>query len=181
MKPNASPNPPPTRGQTNNPGPQEPLRVEGTDEEGHRTGREDFGLQVGRAEGGSGRGQAGTDPQEVRNHLRDGSHPRVPDQDLGFVALRSFQTGNPSEVYRHVQELAQAYQDSLDEAAELRFKLNFGSEICGSCEGLRAGPGVIATCYQVRKCNFSNVKEGDSRYRRVIDRLTGDLTSKVPV
>lgn len=45
------------------------------------------------------------------------------------------------------------------EAAKARFLKNFGSELCESCDGLKAGPGVAATCFQVRQCFFGNIKE----------------------
>jgi hypothetical protein len=69
--------------------------------------------------------------------------------------------------------LAQAYRALWQEAAQLRFRLNFGTPTCERCDGLKAGPGVAATCYQVRQCNYDNVKDGDAtpRQRRVLDRL----------
>lgn len=59
----------------------------------------------------------------------------------------------------------------ISECARLRFELNFGGPLCENCDGLRAGPGVTATCFQVRRCDFSNLKEGDvtPKQSRVID------------
>lgn len=63
----------------------------------------------------------------------------------------------------------------MQEAAQARFKANFGTSQCEHCDGLKAGPGVVATCYQVQQCNFTNIKEDDmsSKHERVIDRLVG--------
>lgn len=62
------------------------------------------------------------------------------------------------------------------EAAQLRFRLNFGTPVCERCDGLKAGPGVVATCFQVRQCNYSNVKEGEitPRQLRVLQNLLSD-------
>ncbi len=61
------------------------------------------------------------------------------------------------------------------EVATLRFKVNFGTERCGNCDGLHAGPGVIATCYQVGQCHYSNFKDGEvsPRHLRIIESLSG--------
>ena len=69
--------------------------------------------------------------------------------------------------------LASAYQALWTEAAQLRFRLNFGTPICDRCDGLKAGPGVSATCFQLRQCTYDNVKEGDAtpKQRRVIQSL----------
>jgi hypothetical protein len=62
----------------------------------------------------------------------------------------------------------------------MRYKLNFGTERCLDCDGLRAGPGVVATCFQVQQCNYTNIKEGEvsPRHLRVIETLAG--TPKKP-
>jgi hypothetical protein len=62
----------------------------------------------------------------------------------------------------------------MADASRLRFKLNFGSDVCEMCEGLRAGPGVIATCFQVKRCDFTNIREdqGDPRHLRIIEGLS---------
>lgn len=48
------------------------------------------------------------------------------------------------------------------EAGKARFEKNFGTARCESCEGLKAGPGVLATCFQVRQCFFTNIKTSDT-------------------
>jgi len=65
------------------------------------------------------------------------------------------------------------------EAARLRFKVNFGTAVCESCDGLKAGPGIVATCFQIRRCNYENVREGgpSDPHRRIIQSL--DLTPKI--
>ena len=86
--------------------------------------------------------------------------------------MESFQTGNPAVVYGEAEKLIAAYRELLGEAARLRYKLNFGTAVCENCDGLHAGPGVIATCYQVRECHFTNLREAPTRHLRVLDHLT---------
>lgn len=61
-----------------------------------------------------------------------------------------------------------------NDAARDRYVKNFGSPQCESCEGLRAGPGVVATCFQIKQCFFTNKKSIDvSRTQKsVIEGLT---------
>lgn len=70
--------------------------------------------------------------------------------------------------------LVSAYRELWVEAARLRFRINFGSSLCENCEGLKAGPGVVATCFQVRQCSYSNVREDavSARHLQVINRLS---------
>ena len=70
--------------------------------------------------------------------------------------------------------LIEAYRALDVEAGKLRFKLNFGTARCQDCDGLRAGPGVVATCFQVQRCDFTNVKEGavSPRHRRILESLS---------
>ena len=70
-------------------------------------------------------------------------------------------------------KLIEAYRALEIEAATLRYKLNFGSETCTNCDGLRAGPGVVATCFQVQQCNYTNIKDGDAtpRHLRILQTL----------
>lgn len=71
-------------------------------------------------------------------------------------------------------ELSNAYYEAMAEASRLRFKLNFGSDVCERCEGMRAGLEVVATCFQVKRCDFTNIREGqgDPRHLRIIEKLT---------
>lgn len=60
------------------------------------------------------------------------------------------------------------------EAAKARFEKNFATPRCDNCEGLKAGPGVAATCFQVRQCFFTNIKNQDTspKQTRLIEILT---------
>ena len=111
----------------------------------------------------------------------DGHHPlgRSPKSISreGLIAAdqleQAFQSGDASLAYESGLRLTEAYRALWFEAANLRFRLNFGSPLCEHCEGLKAGAGVVATCFQVRQCNFDNIKEGQvtPRQQRVLDRL----------
>lgn len=87
--------------------------------------------------------------------------------------MQAFEAGNAPVAYDAGVRLATAYRTLWHEAAQLRFRLNFGTAVCDNCDGLKAGPGVAATCFQVRLCNYDNVKDGEAtpRQRRVLDRL----------
>ncbi len=87
--------------------------------------------------------------------------------------MLAFRAGNAPVAYDAGVRLASAYQTLWVEAAQLRFRLNFGTPICDRCDGLKAGPGVSATCFQVRQCTYDNVKDGDAtpKQRRVIQSL----------
>lgn len=74
-------------------------------------------------------------------------------------------------MYQEALVLAKAYREVEAEAARLRFQVNFGTSVCEPCDGLRAGPGVVATCYQTRECRYGNVREGDKKRLRVLDDL----------
>ena len=101
----------------------------------------------------------------------NGHQPRVPTpvdpQDL----LAAFQTGDPTIVYREAQKLVAAYESAQTEVARLRFSLNFGTAVCGNCDGLHAGPDVVATCYQTKECRYTNVRAGTKKQLRVLDHL----------
>jgi hypothetical protein len=71
-------------------------------------------------------------------------------------------------------ELKSAYHEALTEAASQRYRANFGTDTCLNCDGLKAGPGVIATCFQVRRCNFDSIHDGSesSQQLRILTRLS---------
>ena len=96
-------------------------------------------------------------PTANGNHQPNRPGPGVPldPKDL----LEAFWSGQPQVVFEAIQKFVQGYQALDKEAAQLRFKVNFGSEKCSKCDGLRAGPHVVATCYQVRECRYTNIKE----------------------
>jgi hypothetical protein len=75
--------------------------------------------------------------------------------------------------YEAAMSVVGAYHNLVLEYAHLRFKVNFGTSACENCDGLHAGPGVAATCYQTQRCEYTNVKEGDvsPKQLRVITSL----------
>jgi hypothetical protein len=87
--------------------------------------------------------------------------------------FQAFASGDPTKAWEATSRLIEAYRNLNVEAATLRFKLNFGSERCQNCDGLRAGPGVLATCFQVQQCNFTNIKDGEMspRHLRIVQTL----------
>lgn len=117
---------------------------------------------------------AGTSSDE--HHLRERHSAGVPtladvesvEADLRFA----FESGNPNLAWQKSQELISLAKEALRQAAKDRFKVNFGSEVCNTCDGLKTGPGVLATCFQVRQCNYSNVKGTTPRQDHLITRLT---------
>jgi len=78
-------------------------------------------------------------------------------------------------VWAASQKLIQFGREAVTEAAKARFKANFGGPFCSRCEGLKAGPGIAATCFQVQQCYFDNFKEDPSpKQELVVRRLLGD-------
>jgi hypothetical protein len=76
-------------------------------------------------------------------------------------------------VHQVAKELATFARGLVIEAAKARFEKNFATPVCNNCDGLKAGPGVTATCFQVRQCFYSNIRaETTSREARIIDALT---------
>jgi len=106
--------------------------------------------------------------------LPSGHRPGVPPEvDLEDKLDRAFESADPETAYFVAVEILKAYQAEALESSKLRYRLNFGTPVCDSCEGLRAGAGVAATCFQTKRCNYTNVKEGDAtpRHLRVIRSL----------
>jgi hypothetical protein len=61
----------------------------------------------------------------------------------------------------------------MKEAASARFRANYGTPVCEQCDGLKAGPGVAATCFQLKQCFYTNLKVGaDKKQARLIERLS---------
>ena len=90
--------------------------------------------------------------------------------------MAAFYAGDVELAFIAAKELTDAYHEALVEASRLRFKVNFGTERCTNCTGLRAGPGVAATCYQVKRCDYSHIREGkhDGIKERVLLNLLRD-------
>ena len=111
-------------------------------------------------------------PPETRDPHTHGHRPRVPVEAVDpDDLLESFRTGDPKIVYGEALKLAKAYREIEAEAARLRFRVNFGTSVCESCEGLRAGPYVLATCYQVKECRYSNVRGATKKQLRILNHL----------
>lgn len=117
---------------------------------------------------GGGNVTSSVDPDASR-------HPEgVPTSDDLVAGIQSaFLTGDPHVAYQATQRLVAAHRSLQTEAAKLRFQVNFGTARCDNCTGLHAGPGVVATCFQVKRCDFSNIRAGseDSVLRRLVDGL----------
>ncbi len=130
----------------------------------------------GASESDSGR-EVGTSASELRDHLRIRPATGIPGHreiDPSEVLLQAFLEGNFEVALVAAQELQVAYREALLEADKLRFNLNFGTQICDNCEGLKAGPGVAATCFQIRRCEFQNVLEESAspRQLRILQKMT---------
>jgi hypothetical protein len=71
------------------------------------------------------------------------------------------------------REVLALAREAVGEAAKSRFKANFATEVCQHCRGLKAGPGVSATCFQMQACYFDNFREDETspKQKRIIDSL----------
>lgn len=88
--------------------------------------------------------------------------------------LAAFETGDPTIAFEAAKRLVEAHRALTLDAAKLRFTHNFGTPACNTCDGLHAGPGVVATCFQMKQCHYSNLKEGEGNPRmlRVLRALS---------
>lgn len=91
--------------------------------------------------------------------------------------MAAFMEGDPEQAYQATLLLIDRFREQSSELGRFRFRVNFGSAVCEDCDGLRAGPGVLATCYQTRQCFYDNVKEGSAspRHLRVLSTLLGGV------
>ena len=126
---------------------------------------------------GDSRGAGGEDPSKLRDPVRDRHRAGIPGtrvKDPSETLIQAFLDGDFETAYQSAMDLKSAYHEALLEAAHQRYRANFGTEVCKNCEGLKAGPMVVATCFQVEKCNFDSIHEGsESPYHlRVLDRLS---------
>ena len=90
--------------------------------------------------------------------------------------FEAFSTGDPEKAWQAVRSFVQEVRAFSDEAAQDRFAKNFGGPRCESCEGLKAGPNVTATCFQIRRCFFTNRKSIDVSkvLSSVVDKLESE-------
>ncbi len=126
-----------------------------------------------------GVGERGQDAKTSGHHWGNRPSERVPHprevEALEDELTAAFQGGDPGKVWELSRQLVELAKETVAEAARARFKVNFGSPRCDSCEGLKAGPGVAATCFQVRQCFYDNLKQGDltPKQRRVLKLFSG--------
>jgi hypothetical protein len=151
-----------------------------SDVEGNQEGGNIRGSKTREFSKGYPRRKIGDYTPEVRDNIRERSEKRIPRESLkdpSEVLLSAFTEGNFDTAYAAAKALQKAYHEVLLELSETRFKLYFGSSICQNCDGLKAGPNVIATCYQIKRCNFDNIKKGDENPSKlaIIDRLKNKL------
>jgi hypothetical protein len=152
-------------------------RLERSFEESYSPSRKDQRLSFRDVENERLQRPGGSDPEENEHHLR-GRHPkRVPRSEdidnLETQILEAFKEANPKKVWGLVQQLITLTQEAITEAARARFQANFGSDVCKNCEGLKAGSGVVSTCFQVERCYYTNIKATDvtPKQERLIEGL----------
>lgn len=74
-----------------------------------------------------------------------------------------------------IKELTALAHLAVRDAAGARFDKNLGTSQCDHCDGLKAGPDVVATCFQTKLCYYTNVKADETtpKHQRTIDALLG--------
>ena len=168
-----------TAGQKLDPGsnPQDPPRVGQSDAEGPSQGDRSGRPTSSGTSGGDLQGGVRQVPTEAGHHLR-GRHPQGISVQEDVETFRSqltvaFNEGNPEKAWEVSQRLLDFASDLVIESAKYRFKLNFGTDLCRTCTGLKAGPGVAATCYQVQQCTYSHIRADalNPRQARLVDLL----------
>jgi hypothetical protein len=108
-------------------------------------------------------GASGAHPPATEHRMPSRSSANIPTLgDLEQGLRTAFATGDPEIAHRSAQQVLAAYSELSLECSRLRFELNFGTSICLNCNGLRAGPDVVATCYQVQRCDFTHIRSGDA-------------------
>ena len=142
------------------------------------SGRRESGRPSSLGSAGSSREQPReTDPGGHEHYVRRGRHPRVlQPKDLDNLEVMihdTFASGDPNAAWEATRELIATAHTLQKEAATSRFKANFGTELCSRCEGLKAGPDVAATCFQMKQCYYTNFKvEADLKQARLIETLS---------
>jgi len=143
------------------------------------TSGKEAGPETSGAPTSNDRGESGTNVTSSRDSFRNRHRSGIPGRrevDPSDVLIRAFLAGDFDLAYNAAVELTSAYHEAILDGAKLRFKLNFGTPMCSHCEGLQAGPGVAATCFQARRCDYTNLKEGeDPPHQRKLINLLGKL------
>lgn len=157
-------------------GAEERPRVEQSPSSNHPEGRNPRGPSIGGFEESDDGGAGGEVVEADEYSLRRGPRPRISAEGLEDPAgdlLQAFHDGDPEAAYKAAKILISEHERVLVELAKLRYKLNFGTPSCENCDGLRAGPGVIATCFDLKQCHFTNLKRGQEapRHLAVIQNL----------
>lgn len=158
-------------------GTKEPYRMGLSRFEGDSSIRENWGSEDVLSQEGDSRGPVREDSSRLRDSLGHGSSSRIPGSrvvDPSDTLLQAFLDGDFEKAYHAAEDLRAAYHEALSEGAHQRYRANFGTHVCNHCEGLKAGPGVLATCFQVKKCNFDNIHEGSESplHLKILDRLS---------
>jgi hypothetical protein len=156
---------------------QKPSRLGLSSLEGNSVGGEDRRSADVLYQEGDSRRPIGEDPSKLRDHLGHRSGTRIPGTrvvDPSETLLKAFLDGDFEKAYHAAEDLRAAYHEALNEGARLRYRSNFGTDACEHCDGLKAGPGVLATCFQLQKCNYDSIHEGSesSLHLKIIDRLS---------
>jgi hypothetical protein len=160
-------------------------------EEGEHHLRMGSAFSGGRGSSGETRGPSGKEIEgglpEPSRHPEENEHPlqhrsrkrvstpsRVDQLEAGL--RQAFEAGSPEEAWRISQALVILARGAVIEAAQARFKANFGTEQCLTCEGLQVRPGVVATCAQMKKCYYTSLKGDPDKLSTVAETLTGRET-----
>lgn len=154
----------------------DPSRMESAPLAGDPSGGREIRSENSASQTSDAEGPGRERPPEVEYHERSRPTAGIPGTrkiDPSETLLSAFLSGDFERAYAAAMELRDAYQEALQEASKQRFRANFGSDFCANCTGLHAGPGVIATCYQVQRCDYTNFREDsvDIRSKRVITNL----------
>lgn len=156
--------------------PQRVAPVAAPDSQASRAAKRPTGSGLaGSHELGSSRVDAPTPEHRLRSGHRAGVPTPATVDQLEDELAQAFQRG-PTHAWAASKRVLALAQEAVVEAGRARFLANFGSDVCDSCDGLKAGPGVVATCFQRRQCFFTHFKTLDmsNRQQRVINSLTPD-------
>ena len=152
----------PTVGQVGSNSPQSRRGREGHQEgEGHPSSPSD--------------GRPGPSAQTAGNHLRSRHPEGIRPEDIDNLEMQlivAFKAAKPADAWSLTHKLLELARSLQVEAAKARFQVNFGTSMCESCEGLRAGDEVAATCFQTKRCYYDNVKKDMTpKQRGIMDSL----------